>query len=253
MRVLLTNDDGIDAPGIALLERAARAISDDVWIVAPAGNQSSCSRAITQTRKVRCETRAEKKHAIEGTPGDCVIIALNGLLDPIPDVILSGVNRGSNLGEDIGLSGTVGACLQAAEQNVPAIAFSQVLANFSARETNWKSSEAYLSDCLQKWVPFVREEGGALNINFPPVDDIKDVRGYRIAPVGRRLLPIQVKSEKVADGVCEFDYRSLRNKTQLSPDGDVDLAYRGHITVTPLHAGLADDSRIAACNAHLNK
>ena len=248
MRILLTNDDGIDAEGILLLERVARDLSNDVWVVAPAGNQSSCSRAITQTRKLRCEQLGERRYAIEGTPGDCAIVALNGLIpDKLPDLVLSGVNRGSNLGEDVALSGTVGACLQAWEQGVPGIACSQVLANFTERPTNWRSSEMWLATTLETLIPDLIGNPGVLNVNFPPLDDPQSLRGTTVAETGRRLLPLVVNCEAGASGETWFDYRSLRNKSQVTADSDIDMAYRGYITVTPLTINLSDPKRMQTC------
>ena len=245
MRLLLTNDDGIEAEGLALLESVARRFSDDVWVVAPASNQSSCGRAITQTRKVACDQLGDQRYAIGGTPGDCAIIALNGLIPgKRPDVVLSGVNRGSNLGEDIALSGTVGACLQAWEQGVSAIAFSQVLANFTARPTNWQGAEAFLEQTLQRFLKIALDEPGVLNVNFPPLDDVANYRGTVLAAPGIRLLPLSVKSEVDATGQCWYDYRSLRNKREVSENSDIDLAYRGHITVSPLTHTLHHDARV---------
>jgi 5'-nucleotidase len=247
LRVLITNDDGIDAEGIALLEKSARNVSDDVWVVAPATNQSSCSRAITQTKRVACEMRAEQRFAVGGTPGDCVIIALNGLIPgKPPDMVLSGVNRGSNLGEDIATSGTVGACLQAWEQSVPGIAMSQVLANFKDKNTNWCSSQAHLEKILRQLVPLLLERPGVINVNFPPLDNSDKISGIEITEIGRRLRPLAVNSEKDEKGSLWFDYRSMRNKMVVTPQSDIDLAYRGYITLTPLTLDMADRARLSS-------
>ena len=247
LRILITNDDGIDAEGIELLEKSARCVSDDVWVVAPAANQSSCSRALTQTKKVACEKRTERHFAIDGTPGDCAIIALNGLIPgQLPDIVLSGVNRGSNLGEDLAISGTVGACLQAWEQRVPGIALSQVLANFNHKITNWGSSNAWLEKTLRRLIPLLLEHPGVINVNFPPLDKPDEVEGIEVTEIGRRLLPLMVHSEQDENGRSWFDYRSLRNKKEVTPESDIDLAYRGYITVTPLTLDMSDRARITS-------
>ena len=253
MRILITNDDGFGADGIVMLERVARLISDDVWVVAPASNQSSCSRKITQSTKVACEQRGIQQYAVEGTPADCAIIGLNGLIPgDTPDLVLSGVNRGSNLGEDLALSGTVGACMQAWEQGVPGIALSQVLANFTAKEVNWISATAHLEAALRKLIPMVLENPTVLNVNFPPLDEPSELVGYKVANIGYRLLPLQVQKEESEDGTYLFDYRSLRNKLEVSDNSDIDLAYRGNITITPLTLNMADDSALRAYTKLVN-
>ena len=114
MRILLTNDDGVHADGLASLERIAARLSDDVWVVAPELEQSGASRAMTLTDPVRVRRLGPRKFAVSGTPTDCVILALTDLIEGAkPDLVLSGVNRGANLGEDISMSGTVAAALEA--------------------------------------------------------------------------------------------------------------------------------------------
>lgn len=177
---------------------------------------------------------------MHGTPGDCAIIALNGLIPgKWPDIVLSGVNRGSNLGEDIALSGTVGACLQAFEQGVPGIALSQVLANFTDKNTNWRSSTAHLQALLEKIIPQVIDNPTVLNVNFPPLDNPQTLAGIKTAMSGRRLLPLKATAETDTNGQKWFDYRSMRNKQQVTADSDIDLAYRDFITLTPLTLDMA--------------
>ena len=115
MRILLTNDDGIEAEGLAALERIARTFTDDVWIVAPATEQSGKGRGITLTEPLRVNRLGDKRFSVTGTPTDCVVLAFD-LMDEKPDLVLSGVNRGHNVGEDCSYSGTVAGALQAAWQ-----------------------------------------------------------------------------------------------------------------------------------------
>ena len=243
MRILITNDDGINAEGIALLTHAAKVLSDDVWVVAPVDNQSSCSRKITQSQKVACHRLAPRRFAVEGTPGDCAIIGLNGLLeDQRPALVLSGVNRGSNLGEDVDLSGTVGACLQAWEQGVPAIALSQVLHNFHAEQVNWIAAQAHLESTLKRLVPWLLDNPTVINVNFPPLDKASDVKAMVVAPTGRRPQPLNVIKETDGNGHYRFDYRTLRNQARPQDNSDIDLAYLGHITLTPLTLNRSDQA-----------
>lgn len=112
MRILLTNDDGIDAPGLRAMERIARELSDDVWIVAPQQEQSGAGRSLSLTNPLRLHKLGERRFAVGGTPTDCVMMAVRQVLDGRPDLILSGVNRGANIAEDITYSGTVAAAME---------------------------------------------------------------------------------------------------------------------------------------------
>src|SRR5688572_10642134 len=129
MRILLTNDDGIDARGLALLERVARDLSDDVWVVAPSEEQSGTGHSLTLTQPVRLRRHGDKRFSVSGTPTDAVMMALAHIMkDEQPDLILSGINRGANLAEDVTYSGTVSAAMEGALAGVPSIALSQAYA-----------------------------------------------------------------------------------------------------------------------------
>ena len=129
MRILLTNDDGVHAPGLKVLEEIARTLSDDIWIVAPAEEQSGAGHSLTLTRPLRIRQHGEKHYSVTGTPTDAVMMAVGHLMkDAKPDLVLSGVNRGANLAEDVTYSGTVSAAMEGALAGVPSIALSQAYA-----------------------------------------------------------------------------------------------------------------------------
>ncbi len=128
MKILLTNDDGIRAPGLAVLERIARQFTDDIWICAPDEEQSGMGHALTLTRPVRMRKHDDRRFSVTGTPTDAVTMGLRKVIDAPPDVILSGVNRGANLADDITYSGTVSAAIEGALAGVRSIALSQVYA-----------------------------------------------------------------------------------------------------------------------------
>src|SRR3972149_859630 len=125
MRILCTNDDGIHAEGLAVLETIARSFSDDVWVVAPESEQAGASRALSLSSPVRARPAGEKRYAVTGTPSDCVAIAILDLMDVKPDLVLSGVNRGQNIADDITVSGTVAGAMQGLHFAIPSIALSQ--------------------------------------------------------------------------------------------------------------------------------
>jgi 5'-nucleotidase len=136
MRILLTNDDGVHAPGLKVLETIARAISDDIWIVAPAEENSGAGHSLTLTKPVRIRQHGEKHYSVAGTPTDSVMMALGVIMkDAQPDLILSGVNRGANLGDDITYSGTVSAAMEGALAGIRSIALSQVYSKEGMADT----------------------------------------------------------------------------------------------------------------------
>ena len=152
MRVLLTNDDGIHAEGLASLERIARKLTDDVWIAAPEHEQSGASRALTLSEPLRVRRLDERRYAITGTPTDCVMLALEELIqDQRPDLVLSGVNRGHNTAEDVTMSGTVAGAIQGMALGVPAIALSQSLAVFHDDVVaHWETAETYAPGIIER-------------------------------------------------------------------------------------------------------
>ena len=182
MRILLTNDDGINAPGLEVLEKIARTLSDDIWICAPAEEQSGAGHSLTLTRPVRLRQHDERRFSVTGTPTDAVTMALKRILPEPPDLILSGVNRGANLGDDVTYSGTVSAAFEGALAGIRSIALSQVYTReglgdevpFDAAE-RW--GEAVLRPLLG--VPFAPRT--LVNVNFPPVhaDAVKGIRVVR--------------------------------------------------------------------------
>jgi 5'-nucleotidase len=182
MRILLTNDDGIYAPGLAVLERIAARLSDDIWICAPHEEQSGAGHSLTLTRPVRLKQHDARRFSVTGTPTDAVTMALKKILPDKPDLILSGVNRGANLGDDVTYSGTVSAALEGALAGVRAVALSQVYSvegmgdavPFEAAE-HW--GEAVLRPLLD--APFATRT--LVNVNFPPLaaDAVKGIRVVR--------------------------------------------------------------------------
>ena len=125
-RILVANDDGIDAPGLQLLEKIARSMSDEVWVVAPSAEQSATGHSLTLRRPLRIKNRGRRRFAVNGTPTDCVLLAVNQIMKQYkPDLMLSGINNGRNVGEDMTYSGTIAAAMEATLLGVPAIALSQ--------------------------------------------------------------------------------------------------------------------------------
>lgn len=183
MRILLTNDDGIDAPGLEVLQNIAREISDDVWVVAPQANHSGAGHSLTLGREFSYQQRNEKTFAVAGTPADCVIFALNHILDAAPDIVLSGVNNGENLGDTVHCSGTIAAAREAALNGILGIALSQG-AFHGAGDMNWSASTAHGARTVQQVIDFAPDTSTLYNINFPKVE-AGQISGTHIVPHAR--------------------------------------------------------------------
>jgi 5'-nucleotidase len=182
MRILLTNDDGIHAPGLAVLERIAARLSDDIWICAPAEEQSGAGHSLTLTRPIRLKQHDARRFSISGTPTDAVTMALKRLLPAPPDLILSGVNRGANLGDDVTYSGTVSAAFEGALAGVRSIALSQVYASEGlADQVPFDAAEHWGEQVLRPLLDAPFAPRTLVNVNFPPVatDRVKGIRVVR--------------------------------------------------------------------------
>ena len=184
MRILLTNDDGIHAPGLAVLERIAARFSDDVWICAPDEEQSGAGHSLTLTRPVRLKQHDARRFSVTGTPTDAVTMALKQLLPAPPDLILSGVNRGANLGDDVTYSGTVSAAFEGALAGIRSIALSQVYrAEGMGNEVSFEAAEIWGEPALRPLLDVPFEPRTLVNINFPPLAAEK-VRGIKVVRQG---------------------------------------------------------------------
>jgi len=235
-RILLSNDDGINAPGMAVLERIARSLSDDVWVVAPETEQSASSHSLTLQRPLRLREINERRFAVDGTPTDCALLAINMILgDRKPDLVLSGVNFGRNICDDVTYSGTIAVAMEATLLGVPAIALSQ--AAESDGVIDWSAAERYGADVVRRAVRIPWPDTVLINVNFPACP-AERVTGVRVVAHGKR---------KVADELCRrVDPRGrtyywigpLHECETVAPDTDLAVISEGGIAVTPLHLDL---------------
>src|SRR5918995_6702534 len=169
MRILLTNDDGINARGLDLLETVARRFSDDIWVVAPTEEQSGAGHSLTLTRPVRVRRHDNRRFSVAGTPTDAVMMALAHIMkDSPPDLILSGINRGANLAEDVTYSGTVSAAMEGALAGIKSIALSQAYAREGMGDTvPFAAAEAWAERVLRPLLAAPMPERTLINVNFP--------------------------------------------------------------------------------------
>jgi 5'-nucleotidase len=242
MRILLTNDDGINAAGLAVLEGIARELSDDIWIAAPEEEQSGKGRAISLTHPVRVRKVGAKAWAVGGTPSDAVLLALHDLMPDRPDLILSGVNRGQNIAEDTSFSGTVAAAMFGMQMGVPSIALSQAQ-NFRERGSlPWDTATAWGARTLKPLLAGGWPVDVVININFPDREP-GDVRGIQVTRQGFRDESI-IRTDRRED-LRGNDYYWIGYHGKLSkPNEGTDLraVYDGYVSVSPLHVDLTHEA-----------
>jgi 5'-nucleotidase len=243
-RVLITNDDGIHAPGIALLEKVAARISDDVWVVAPELEQSGASHSLSLADPIRMRELEPRRFAVQGTPTDCVVVACNHVLkDRRPDLLLSGINRGLNLAEDIMYSGTVAAAMEGTLLGVRSIALSQCFP--SGSPVPWETAERHLPRVLDTLIRLALPKGVLLNVNFPPTGP-DQVSGVRVTHQGARTrLEIRTDDRIDARGFPYFWLRFHREIGTPRPDSDLAAIGANAISVTPLHLDLTNHDTIS--------
>ncbi len=238
MRILVANDDGINAPGLKVLIKIARALSKDVWVVAPELEQSGASHSLTLTEPLRIRKLTSRKFAVRGTPTDCVMLALCHIVPgKRPDLLLSGVNRGGNLGEDVTYSGTIAAAMEGTLLGVPSIALSQV--HLFGHKVKWATAEQHGPAVIDKLVKAGWNKNVLINVNFPDVPH-GAVTGMKVASQGRRdTVNLTIDDRIDARGVPYYWLGFRPAVTNPNPDSDLGVVADGAIAVTPLQLDLA--------------
>jgi 5'-nucleotidase len=246
MRILCTNDDGIHATGLAILERIARHFSDDVWVIAPETEQSGASRALTLSAPIRVREAGPKRFAITGTPTDCVLLGVQDLMaDGVPDLVLSGVNRGQNIAEDVTLSGTIAGAMQGMQLGIKSIALSQAKGFRGAAAIPWAVSEMFGPGIVRRLMEIGWPDGVVMNVNFPDREP-EDVTAVEMTRQGFRDQHI-IYADKRTDLRGEAYYWLGFHGTLSKPQDGTDLKaiYEGRISVTPLHIDLTHGDALA--------
>ena len=246
VRILLTNDDGVNARGLKFLEAAARRLSDDIWIVAPTEEQSGAGHSLTLTQPVRLRRHDERRFSVTGTPTDAVMLALAHVMkDSPPDLILSGINRGANLAEDVTYSGTVSAAMEGALAGVRSIALSQAYSREGMGDTvSFAAAEGWAERVLAPLVTFETPPGALINVNFPALP-ANEVKGIRVCRQGLRdygRLRIVQRTDPRG-----YDYYWFGLGPMVQTPGhstDLEAIAEGYVTVTPLHLDLTHDPSI---------
>ena len=245
MRILLTNDDGIFAPGLDVLERIARQFSDDIWIVAPSEEQSGAGHSLTLSRPVRLRQHGERRFSVSGTPTDAVMMALRSVMPAAPDLLLSGVNRGANLGDDVTYSGTVSAAIEGTLAGIRSIALSQVYAKEGMGDTvPFGAAEAWGQKVIAPLLDAPFAPRTLVNVNFPPLE-AGAVKGIKAVRQGFH----DYARGSVVEGTDPRGYRYFwfgLHGIEHTPGHQTDLEaiQDGYVSVTPLQLDLTHDASL---------
>jgi 5'-nucleotidase len=231
-RILISNDDSIHSAGIKALERIARALTDDVWVCAPETEQSGASHSLTIHRPLRARKYDDRHYSVDGTPTDCVMLAMNSLLqDRRPDLVLSGINHGANMGDDVTYSGTVAAAMEGTLLGVRSVALSQRIEE--DQPLSFAVPERLAPDLLRRLVAAPWPDNVLLNLNFPSVDpDAAIVE--RVVRHGRRKLGDDLRERFDPRGRAYFWIGPQRNGETPDSDTDIAVVESGGIAITPI-------------------
>jgi 5'-nucleotidase len=243
-RILISNDDGIESSGIKVLEKIARDLCEDVWVVAPEQEQSGASHSLTTRLPLRMREVAHRRYSVDGTPTDCVLVAVKGLLrDKAPDLVLSGINAGSNVGEDLTYSGTVAAAMEATLLGIPAIALSQEYRD--GAEIPWPTSEAFAPEAIRRLLRLKWPDATLYNINFPAAPP-GQVKGFAATSQGKRAIADNLTEGVDPRGRPYYWIGPVREAGAIEPGTDVAALGADKVSVTPIYLDLTNVQVLAA-------
>lgn len=243
MRILLTNDDGVHAEGLAVLERIARTLSDDVWIVAPETDQSGLAHSLSLSEPLRLRQVSDKHFALRGTPTDCVIMGVKEIMaDRKPDLVLSGVNNGANMADDVTYSGTIAGAIEGTLQGIKSFALSQA-ANYldGERLVPWEIVESHAPALLRKLMGIDMPAWTLMNLNFPNCA-LADVQGIAVTAQGKLDFGMNVEKRKDGRGLPYYWLKFDGRKGDFREGTDIFALRDNKISVTPLKLDLTDYS-----------
>lgn len=238
MRILLTNDDGVHAEGLATLERIARTLTDDVWVVAPETDQSGFAHSLSLSEPLRLRQIGERHFAVRGTPTDCVIMGVRKIMPEPPDLVLSGVNSGSNVADDVTYSGTVAGAMEGTLLGIRSIALSQAYnVEEGARVVPWDTTEALAPALLEKLIATDLPAGVFLNVNFPNCRP-EEVEETVVTSQGKLVYGLWIDERQDGRGFPYYWLRFGRETSELVPGTDMAALRDRRISVTPLKLDL---------------
>jgi len=244
MRILCTNDDGINAPGLGIVEEIAKQLSDDVWVVAPEMDQSGVSHSLSLNDPLRLREIALRHFAVRGTPSDCTIMGVRHILrDQRPDLVLSGVNRGRNVAEDVVYSGTIAGALEGTILGIPSFALSQEFGVDTRHKLPWDTALQYGPDIVRKIIANGVPPDTVINVNFPNCYP-DEVQGVIVARQGKRNQGFfRIEGRKDGRGNDYYWIGFERSAALEQPRAGTDLAALGqkYVSVTPLRLDMTDE------------
>jgi 5'-nucleotidase len=241
MRILLTNDDGIHANGLAVLESIARELSDDIWVVAPETDQSGLAHSMTLNEPLRLRHIEQRRYALKGTPTDCVIMGVRELMDEPPDLVLSGVNSGQNAGDDVTYSGTVAGAMEGAMLGVPSIALSQAYQFADGKfDVPWDTAKTFAPEIIKKLLSAEFPPKTLINLNFPNCLP-EDVAGTRITAQGAYVHGLSLEERRDGRGYPYYWLRFGRNVPEHRIGSDIAALRENFVSITPLKLDLTHE------------
>ncbi len=253
-RILITNDDGINAPGLTALEKIAAELSDDILVVAPESEQSGASRSITLSKPLRIRQLEARKFAVEGTPADCVLMAYRQILDAPPDLVLSGVNRGQNIADDVTYSGTIAGAMEGSALGIRSMALSQSYGfDHTDRLTvRWQCAEEHGAGLVRTLFATDFDAGTVMNINFPDCEPAK-ITGVEVTVQGQRDQNLLNILEREDGRGRAYYWLGFRRELSNPPEGtDLRAIYDGRISITPLHLNLTQERALENLRGVIN-
>ena len=252
MRVLVTNDDGIHGPGLEVAARTAAEIGDEVWVVAPETDQSGLAHSLTLSDPLRLREIDERRFAVRGTPTDCVIMAVRRLMGKAPDLVLSGVNSGQNLADDVTYSGTVAGAMEGTLLGIPSIALSQASKFGPDRILPWETAETHAPDIVRTLLDFGFPDGVLYNVNFPNCA-ASEVTGVAISVQGSRAHGLDIDERVDGRGQRYFWLAYRRDPPDIRPGTDLEAVFERTVSITPMRLDLTAHDLVARLGEHVSR
>ena len=248
MRILVTNDDGIHGPGLKVLEDIALTLSDDVWVVAPDVERSGAGHSLTLSHPLRYRHITGRHYEVTGTPTDCVIMACRKIMPGLPDLLLSGVNQGQNIADDVTYSGTIAAAMEGTSLGIKSVALSQC-AGIYENGISFAVAAAHGAGVVKKLMGVNFGAGNLVNVNFPDCR-VDDVAGIAVTSQGKRDQNYMVVDERMDNRGEAYYWMSFKRDKGVPPRGtDLAAVFNKQISITPLHMNLTQNEMLGALAA----
>ena len=241
-RVLIVNDDGIDGPGIKMLEELVGRFTNDIWVVAPDEERSGAGHSISVSHPIRVRQRDERHFAIKGSPTDCALLGIHEFLDRKPDILFSGINAGPNLAEDITYSGTCSAAMEGAMLGIPSVALSQMLAY--QQFVHWETSRTLLPPIIERLMACPFQPGSFVNVNVPNLP-VEEITGTRLTRQGRRPPGSYLPKRRIDERFVPYYWIKIAQQPGgTDPGTDLEAVRDGAISITPLQLDMTDHAMV---------